>query len=230
VRKTSAPRTPQGLTHAENDGRPVYECVDVVDGEAGTGRGTVVAANSPILTILPTAYAFVAAIKAKQQQVQSKTHWDVTPIEMEGFTYPVYSRYVPLGILQELRHATNQHLWAEALGNVQDGARLRSGAIASDIFIDEQANLQRRRAKHCFIVGVLVFIDDQEVSFLGAHYIFPIRVRVLSVLDGASLWVTVWYIPHVHKPVGRSTAAKRVASYSHNALLQRCVSILLRRV
>jgi len=201
-----------------------------VDGEAGTGGGTAVAANSPIMTILPTAYAFVAAIKAKKQQVESKPHWDVTPIEMEGVRYPFYSRYVHLAILQQLRHATNFHLRAEALGSVQDGARLRSGAIASDIFTYEQANLQRRRAKHCFIVGVHVFIDEQEVSCLGAHYIFPIRVRVLIVLHGASRWVTVGYIAHVRKHVGRSTGAKRVASYSRNALLQRSVSILLRRV
>jgi len=224
------PPDPRGRTHADGDGRPVDGGVGGVHGDAGTGGGTAAAANGPILTKFPTAYSFVAAIKAEQQRVLSKLHWDVTPIEVEGVTYPFYSRDLLTVILEELRHATNLQLWGEALGSGADGTRLRSGALDSDIFLDEQASLQRRRGNHCFIVGVHVFIDEAVVSCSGAHYIFPIRVRVLNVLDGASRWVTFGYIPHVPKPVGRSAAAKRVASDSRNALLQRCLAVLLRRV
>eukprot|EP00168_Porphyra_purpurea_P017247 TRINITY_DN5885_c0_g1_i2.p1 TRINITY_DN5885_c0_g1~~TRINITY_DN5885_c0_g1_i2.p1 ORF type:complete len:457 (-),score=55.69 TRINITY_DN5885_c0_g1_i2:244-1614(-) len=55
-------------------------------------------------------------------------------------------------------------------------------------------------------------------------------MRVLNVLDRASRWVTVGYMSHVLKPVGRTAAAKRVASDSRNAILQRCPAVLLRRV
>jgi len=42
-------------------------------------------------------------------------------------------------------------------------------------------------------------------------------------------WVTVGYVPHVGKPVSRTSAARRRASDSRNGVLQRCLAILLRR-
>jgi len=196
----------------------------------GTDKNETRTGDVPFQTKFPSAYSFVAAIKAEQRRVLSKLQWDVTPIEVEGVTFLFYSRDLLHVVLEELRGATNVQLWGEALGSGADGTRLRSGAMNSDIFLGEQANLQRRRGDHCFVVGIYMFIDEAVVSWSGAHYIYPIRVLVLNVLDGGSRWVTVGYIPHVPKSVGRTAAAKRIASDSRNALLQRCLAVLLRRV
>jgi len=67
------------------------------------------------------------------------------------------------------------------------------------------------------------------VSWSGAHYMFPIRARVLNVRDRTVQWVTVGHVPHVGKPVARTAAARRRASVARNGVLQRCLAVLLRR-
>lgn len=68
------------------------------------------------------------------------------------------------------------------------------------------------------------------MSWFGAHYLYPIRARVVIVRDRAVQWVTVGYIPHVGKPVARTAPSRRRASDSLNAVLQRCLAVLLRRL
>jgi len=183
----------------------------------------------PLIERFPSAYSFVSAIRAEQQRVLSKLHWDETPIEVEGVTYVLYSRDILHVVLDLVVRATTVQLWGKALGNGADGTRQRSCPMDSDLLLDEQANLRRRLGDHCFVLAIHIFIDEAVVSWSGAHYIYPIRIRVLNILDGGSRWVTVGYIPHVPKPVGRTAAARRVASDSRNALLQRCLAVALRR-
>jgi len=185
--------------------------------------------DTPLIEVFPTGYAFVAAIRGEQQRVLSKLRWDVTPIEVEGVTYMFYSRDILEVVLELLCNANNVQLWGEALCNGADGTRQRSDPMDSDLFLEEQAHVRRRLGEHCFILGIHIFIDEAVVSWSGAYYIYPIRVRVLNIGCGGSRWVTVGYIPHVPKPIGRTAAARRVASDSRNGLLQRCLAVALRR-
>jgi len=196
---------------------------------AAAGLDGAVPQSLPFMERFPSAYSFVAAIVAEQQRVLSKLHWEVTPIEVEGVVYHFYSRDLLLAVLELFYQAENVRLWGGVLPHGPDGTRLRSCALDSDLFLEEEASVRRRNGAHAFVLAVYICIDEAVVSCAGGHYIYPIRVLLLNVAGGGSRWVTVGYVPHVPKPVGKTAAAKRIASDSRNALLQRCLAILLRR-
>jgi len=128
-----------------------------------------------------------------------------------------------------LQHAGHVQLWGEKLDVGQDGTRSRSEIMESDLFLTEEVIVRRRHGSFSFVLGVQLFIDKAVVSWSGAHYMYPIRARVLNVRDRSVQWVTVGYVPHVGKPVARTAAARRRASDARNGVLQRCLAILLRR-
>jgi len=101
--------------------------------------------------------------------------------------------------------------------------------MESDIFLTEERSVRRRHGSLAFVLGVQLFVDEAVVSWSGAHYMYPTRARVVNIRDRTVQWVTVGYIPNVGKPVARTAAGRRRASDTRNAVLQRCVAILLRR-
>jgi len=173
--------------------------------------------------------AFVEALRGEQRRVLSKLFWDVTPLEVEGVTYLFHSRDLLLVALDLLKNAGHLQLWGERLGTGPDGTRLRSDMLDSDLFLTEEEHVRGRHGSLAFVLGVQLFIDEAVVSWSGAHYMYPIRARVLNVRDRSTQWVTVGYVPHVGKPVAHTAFARRRASDARNGVLQRCLAILLRR-
>ena len=173
--------------------------------------------------------AFVAAVRGEQRRVLAKLCWDETPMDVEGNAYVFYSRDLLVTVLELLKDSQNVQLWGEKLGVGPDGSRMRAEIMDSDLFLSEEATVRHRHGPISFVLGVQLFVDEAVVSWSGAHYIYPIRARVVNVRDRAVQWVTVGFIPHVGKPVARTAAARRRASDSRNAVLQRCIAILLRR-
>jgi len=193
------------------------------DGESSDdGRGE-------LSLVFPTGKSFVAAVRMEQRRVLSKLGWDETPLIVEGVRYLFYSRDLLKVVLELLQNAGHVQLWGEELGLGPDGTRMRSDMLDSDLFLAEEAIVRGRHGALSFVLAVQLFIDEAVVSWSGAHYMYPIRVRVLNVRDRAVQWVTVGHVPHVGKPVARTAAARRRASDSRNGLLQRCIAILLRR-
>jgi len=182
-----------------------------------------------IARTFPSKRAFSAAVRAEQRRVLSKLCWDETPLDVEGVRYFFYSRDLLHAVLDMLQHAGHVQLWGEQLGVGPDGTRLRSAMLDSDLFLCEEVHVRARHGSLSFVLGVQLFIDEAVVSWSGAHYMYPIRARVLNVRDRAVQWVTVGYVPHVGKAVHRTAAARRRASDSRNGVLQRCLAILLRR-
>jgi len=172
--------------------------------------------------------SFVAAVRGEQRRVLSKLCWEQTPLDVEGATYLVYWRDLLQTALELLKNAGNVQLWAGELSVGSDGSRMRSEIMYSALFVSEEATVRRRHGPLCFVLGVQLFVDEAFVSWSGAHYIYPIRVRVVNVPDRIVQWATVGFIPHVGKPVARTAAARRRASDSRNAVLQHCIAILLR--
>ena len=189
--------------------------VDEVDGE--------------IARVFRSKRAFSTAVRAEQQRVLSKLCWDETPLDVEGVRYSFYSRDLLCTVLDLLQHAGHVQLWGEQLGVGSDETRLRSTMLDSDLFLREEVHVRARHGSLSFVLAVQLFIDEAVVSWSGAHYIYPIRARVLNVRDRTVQWVTVGYVPHVGKAVFRTAAARRRASDSRNGVLQRCLAILLRR-
>jgi len=173
--------------------------------------------------------AFVSAVRGEQRRVLSKLGWDVTPLEVEGVTHLFYSRDLLVVCLDLLRDATHLQLWGERLGLGPDGTRLRSDMLDSDVFLTEEVHVRGRHGALAFVLAVQLFIDEAVVSWSGAHYMFPIRARVLNVRYRTVQWVTIGHVPHVGKPVARTAAARHRASVARNGVLQRCLAVLLRR-
>jgi len=177
----------------------------------------------------PNKSSFVIAVREEQRRVLSKLCWDQTPVEVEGTTYKFYSRDLLLAALDLLLYAGHVQLWGERLVNGPDGTLMRAVMMDSDIFLTEEVIVRRRHGSHSFVLGVQRFVDEAVMSWSGAHYMYPIRARVVNIRDRAVQWFTVGYIPHVGKPASRTAPARRRASDSRNAVLQRCRAILLRR-
>jgi len=177
----------------------------------------------------PSKTSFVAAVREEQRRVLSKLCWDETPLDVEGVTYKFYSRDLLGVVLDLLAHAGHIQLWGEELGDGPDHTRMRADTMDSDLFLSEEFVVRRRHGSLSFVLGVQLFIDEAVVSWSGAHYIFPIRARVVNVRDRSVQWGTVGYVPHVGKSTTRTATARRRASDSRNAVLQRCLAILLRR-
>jgi len=182
-----------------------------------------------IARTFPTKSAFVAAVREEQRRVLSKLCWDETPLVVEGVCYMFYSRDLLIVALDLLRNARHAQVWGEELGVGPDGTWLRSEMMDSDLFLSEEVVVRRRNGSHSFVLAVQLFIDEAVVSCSGAHFMYPIRARVLNVRDRSVQWVTVGYVPHVGKPVARTAAARRRASDRRNGVLQRCLAVLLRR-
>jgi len=182
-----------------------------------------------IARAFPGKTSFSTAVREEQRRVLSKLCWDETPLEVEGVTYKFYSRDLLQAVLDLLVHAGHIQLWGEELGDGPDGTRMRSDTMDGDLFLSEEAVVRRRHGSLSFVLGVQLFIDEAVVSWSGAHYIFPIRARVVNVRDRSVQWVTVGYVPHVGKSTTRTATARRRASDSRNAVLQRCLAVLLRR-
>jgi len=178
----------------------------------------------------PSKSAFSAAVREEQRRVLSKLRWDETPIEVEGERYLFYSRDLLLVALDLVQSARHVQLWGEELGVGSDGSRLRSDMLDSDLFLAEELHVRRVHGSSSFALGVQIFIDEAVVSWSGAHYVYPIRARVLNVRDRGVQWVTVGYVPHVGNPTARTAVARRRASDARNGLLQRCLAVLLREL
>jgi len=201
------------------------------DDMGSTGRGGEASGNEvgEVERNFPTKSAFVAAVRDEQRRVLSKLCWDETPLVVEGASYTFYSRDLLIVALDLLKNARHVQLWGEELGVGPDGTRLRSDMMDSDLLLSEEVIVRRRHGSHSFVLAVQLFIDEAVVSWSGAHYIYPVRARVLNVRDRAVQWVTVGYVPHVGKPVARTAAARRRARDTRNGVLQRCLAVLLRR-
>ena len=177
----------------------------------------------------PTRHSFVAAVRGEQRRVLSKLGWEETPLVVEVVSFIFYSRDLLLTVLDFLKNARHLQLWGEKLGAGPDGTRMRAEMMESDVFLTEEASVRSRYGLQSFVLGVQLFIDEAVVSWSCAHYMYPVRVRVVNIRDRAVQWVTVGHIPHVGKPVARTAAARRRASDTRNSVLQRCLAILLRR-
>jgi len=222
-------KRPRLAPHADGEGGVPDDNDDARTGATGDdGEGTW-PGSGELARAFPAKSSFVAAVRDEQRRVLSKLFWDETPLEVEGVSYLFYSRDLLLAVLDLLQHAGHVQLWGEKLGVGPDGTRLRSEILDSDLFLTEEVVVRRRHGSLSFVLAVQLFLDEAVVSWSGAHYVYPVRARVLNVRDRSVQWVTVGYVPHVGKPVARTAVARRRASDARNGVLQRCLAILLRR-
>lgn len=74
-----------------------------------------------------------------------------------------------------------------------------------------------------------IHADAAVVSWSGSSYVYPIRAEFPSVLYKWNRWVTIGYIPYIHKAVSRTAKAVQAVSDDRNDLLQRYLEVVLWR-
>lgn len=171
--------------------------------------------------------SFAAAVRKQQCRVLSRLLWEETPIMVEAVRYLFYSSDLLLAAFDLSQNAGLVQLWGEELGVGVDGSTLRADMLDTYIFLMGERPVRRVHGSLSFVFGMQLFIDETVMSWCGAHYVYPIRARVLNVRDRRAQWVTVAYVLHVGKPAARTTTTRRRASDARNGLVQQCLAVLL---
>lgn len=67
----------------------------------------------------------------------------------------------------------------------------------------------------------------ETVDMLSSHHAYPVRMRLPSLKNGKSGWLTVAYIPVIRPRHGASAKLKARLRIARESLLQRCLAVLL---
>jgi len=197
------------------------------------------AAVGPISVAFPSAHGFLTAVRHEQNRVLAMRRWMHVPVEISGRKFSYYYRDVMQVVLDALAGADTVSFGdvpsaaadaaaADPAGSIVPDDHVRRGTLDADLYIEESRAVRRIHGRDARVAGVQLYADEALVSWSGANYMFPIRVKIVNVLDNGGQWQTVGYLEHISKSVSRSAAAKLVVSDMRNDLLQRCLSVSLR--
>jgi len=206
-----------------------------VEQEATQGHGS----RGIISSAFPSAHGFLTAVRHEQNRVLATRRWMHVPVEISGKTFNYYYRDVLQVVLDSLASADTVSFGglhspaAEAAatnpaGWIVPDDHVRRQTLDSDLYVDESRAVRRIHGQEARVAGVQLHADEALISWSGAHYMFPLRMNVVNVLDNGGQWQTVGYLEHIPKAVSRTAAAKLVVSDMRNDLLQRCLAVSLR--
>jgi len=203
---------------------------EATQGDAGMG---------PVSAAFPSAHGFLTAVRHEQNRVLASRRWMHVPVEISGRTFNYYYRDVLQAVLDSLASADTVSFGglhspaAEAAavdpaGWIVPDDHVRRRTLDADLYVDESRAVRRIHGQSARVAGVQLHADEALVSWSGAHYMFPLRMNVVNVLDNGGQWQTVGYLEHISKAVSRTAAAKLAVSDMRNDLLQRCIAVSLR--
>jgi len=222
-----------GLTQRDHVAYAQSLCA--VEREATEGETAV----GPVSAAFPSAHGFLTAVRHEQNRVLATRRWMHVPVKISGRTYNYYYRDVLQAVLDSLASADTVSfggLHSAAADAAADNPaewivpddHVRRRTLDADLYVDESRAVRRIHGQDACVVGVPLHADEALVSWSGAHYMFPLRMNVVNVLDNGGRWQTVGYLEHISKAVSRTAASKLVVSDMRNDLLQRCLAVSLR--
>lgn len=222
-----------GLTQRDHVAYAQSLCA--VEREATEGDAAV----GPVSAAFPSAHGFLTAVRHEQNRVLATRRWMHVPIEIAGRTFNYYYRDVLQAVLDSLAGADTVSFVglhspaagaaaANPAGWIVPDDHVRRRTLDADMYVDESRAARRIHGQSARVAGVQLHADEALVSWSGAHYMFPLRMNVVNVLDNGGQWQTVGYLEHISKSVSRTAAAKLAVSDMRNDLLQRCLAVSLR--
>ena len=184
----------------------------------------------PILAAFPSAHGFLTAVRHEQNRALAARRWMHVPIEISGRTFNFYYRDVLQALLDSLAGADTVSFGglhspaADAIADNPAGWIVpddheRRRTLDSDMYVDESRDARRIHGQSARVAEVQLRADEALVSWSGAHYMFPLRMNVVNILDNGGQWQTVGYLEHISKAVSRTAASKLVVSDMRNDLL-----------
>lgn len=164
----------------------------------------------PLETAFPTESSFVNSLKGYNARCLAEQGWRVTDIVDGEDFYKFYSRDVMAAVLNSFMRATSRCMRGERK-YAADGSVLRCGSLHSDLYLREQADVDRVHAGRflngkplkVFTMAAQFFSDATLVSKNGGqceHHLLPVP-RCSVVVDGAleslldDCWLTFAYVP-----------------------------------
>ena len=227
--------TAGGCDLTERDHVAYAQSLCAMEQEATRGTGVV----GPMSAAFPSAHGFLTAARHEQNRVLATRRWMEVKIEIGASSFMYYYRDVLQVALDALAgaetvsfgHVPSTAAGVAAASDAGDDCRddhERRGTLDADLYVDEIRNVRRLHGADARVLGVHLHADEALVSWSGAHYMFPVRVNVVNVLDNGGQWQTVGYVQHISKAIGRNASAKLVVSDMRNDLLQRCLAVSLR--
>jgi len=222
-----------GLT--ERDHIAYAQSLCAADMEATRGTSFV----GPESAAFPSAHGFLTATRNEQNRVLAARGWMEVSIESGGRSCVYYYSDVLKVALDALAGADKVSFGrVPSAGDgvaanevVRDEIRddhERRGTLDADLYVNESRYVRRIHGDDARVLGVQIHACEALVSWSGAHYIFPVRVKITNVLDNGGQWQTVGYIQHISKAVGRTAGAMLAVSDMRNDLFQRFLAVSLR--
>jgi len=222
-----------GLT--ESDHVAYAQSLCAAEQEATQGTSLV----GPVSAAFPSAHGFLTATRHEQNRVLATRGWMEVTIEIGGRSFLYYYRDILKVSLDALAGAENVSFGRvpsagngvaadDEAGDEFNDDHERHGTLDADLYVNESRDVRRVHGSDARVLGVQLHADEALVSWSGAHYMFPVRVRVTNVLDNGGQWQTVGYIQHISKAVGRTAGAMLAVSDMRNDLFQRCLAVSLR--
>lgn len=181
---------------------------------------------------LATPHSLVTAVCREEARVLADRSWMRVLLSEGDGLYNYYHRDALDCAINALRNADDVQLLGEAPPPGPDGDRRRSRTMDSDLFLEEQADVQRIHRPDAKVLGIRLHADEAVISWNGAYYVYPIRIFVVNARGGSGAWETIGLIPHIPKVVGngKNDRSRQKVSDERNELLQRCLALVLRRL
>jgi len=222
-----------GLT--ERDHIAYAQSLCVAEKEATRGTNLV----GPVSAAFPSAHGFLTATRHEKNRVLATRGWMEVSIEIGGRSFVYYYRDILKVALDALAGADKVSFGRvpsagdsvaanEVVGGEFRDDHERRGTLDADLYVNESSDVRRIHGADARVLGIQIHADEALVSWSGAHYMFPVRVKITNVLDNGGQWQTVGYIQHISKAVGRTAGAMLAVSDMRNDLFQRCLAVSLR--
>jgi len=189
--------------------------------EMDATRGTTV--RGPIVRTFSLPRSFLTATRHEVNRVLAFRKWQRVHISIRNRMYVHYFGDVLQAGLDALRAAKEVSFGDSAAMlelelNADDTSRTRHGTLDSDLYLSEAQHVRRLHGVEARVMGVQLHADEAVVSWSGANYMFPVRATFFNVLDNRGTWVTVGYLQHIAKAVGKTAAARLAVSDARNEL------------
>eukprot|EP00168_Porphyra_purpurea_P018323 TRINITY_DN6751_c0_g1_i1.p2 TRINITY_DN6751_c0_g1~~TRINITY_DN6751_c0_g1_i1.p2 ORF type:complete len:611 (-),score=89.82 TRINITY_DN6751_c0_g1_i1:465-2297(-) len=161
-------------------------------GEAGGGSDTGLSLFSGVFK---AANAMRNALRDDLDDAVRTAGWKRFTLTQGGVEYVIFFRLALDVSLRVLKGASKVQLRRD---DAEVGDR-REHPIDGEALQAHQEAIHGLSDGEGFVLGVYVYSDATLLSWSGAHYLYPVRIRVVHGVTGVVEWHTVAYVSYVHK-------------------------------
>ncbi|KAK1866489.1 hypothetical protein I4F81_009007 [Pyropia yezoensis] len=176
--------------------------------------------------VFPTVSSFTKALRDDLDDAVLSAGWKKLKIREGGTVYEVYYRSVLEVVMARLQKGDGGvRLWSGEDGPAPP-TNMRQTPMDGDAFRLCEKEVVATHGGTSFVLGLHLYSDSSQLSWSGAHKLYPVRVRLVNDDTGDIHWMTVAYIPLVRIQVEK--AAKERSRLRRCGILQRVLYVCMR--